>query len=58
MYNPKDTFTNVRYMLTQGLGKDLPSNENKLSNVTTKAINFVVFASLIVGTIYLIKLFI
>jgi hypothetical protein len=58
MYNPKDTFTNVRYMLTQGLGKDLPSNENKLSNVTTKVLNFVVFASLIVGTIYLIKLFI
>ena len=58
MYNPKDTFTNVRYMLTQGLGKDLPSNENKLSNVTTKVLNFVVFASLIVGTIYLINLFI
>jgi hypothetical protein len=58
MYNPKDTFTNVRYMLTQGLGKDLPSNENKLSNVTTKVLNFIVFASLIVGTIYVINLFI
>lgn len=58
MYNPKDTFTNVRYMLTQGLGKDLPSNENKLSNRTTKFLNFVVFASLVVGTIYLINLFI
>lgn len=56
MHNPKDTFTNVRYMLTQGLGKDLPSNENKLSKMTTLTINFIVSASLIVGTIYLIKL--
>jgi len=43
-------------MLTQGMGKDLPSNENKLSKMTTLTINFIVSASLIVGTIYLIKL--
>ena len=58
MHNPKDTFINVRHLLQHGMGKDLPSNENKLSNVTTKAINFIVFASLIVGTIYVINLFI
>lgn len=56
MHNPKDTFTNVRFLLAQGMGKDLPSNENKLSNIATKTINFAVFASLVVGTIYLIKL--
>lgn len=58
MHNPKDTFTNVRFLLAQGMGKDLPSNENKLSNIATKAINFIVFASLILGTIYVINLFI
>jgi len=56
MHNPKDTFTNVRHLLQQGLGNDLPSNENKLSNIATKTINFIVSASLILGTIYLIKL--
>ena len=56
MHNPKDTFKNVRHLLQHGLGKDLPSNENKLSNRTTKFLNFVVFASLVVGTIYLFNL--
>ena len=56
MHNPKDTFKNVRHLLKQGIGKDLPSNENKLPNRLTKFLNFIVFASLVVGTIYLIKL--
>jgi hypothetical protein len=56
MHNPKDTFTNVRFLLAQGMGKDLPSNENKLSNIATKTINFAVFASLVVGTIYVFNL--
>lgn len=58
MNNPKDTFKNVRHLLQHGLGKDLPSNENKLSNIATKTINFAVFASLVIGTIYVINLFI
>ena len=58
MNNPHDTFKNVRHLLQHGMGKDLPSNENKLSNVTTKVLNFIVFASLILGTIYVINLFI
>ena len=58
MNNPHDTFKNVRHLLQHKLGKDLPSNENKLSNVTTKVLNFIVFASLILGTIYVINLFI
>lgn len=56
MHNPKDTFTNVRFLLANGMGKDLPSNENKLSNFTTKLINYIVFASLVIGTIYVINL--
>lgn len=56
MHNPKDTFKNVRHLLQHGLGKDLPSNENKLSKMTTLTINFIVSASLVIGTIYLIKL--
>lgn len=56
MHNPKDTFKNVRHLLQHGLGKDLPSNENKLSNVTTKVINFLLFASLVLGTIYVFNL--
>ena len=56
MNNPHDTFKNIKEMLKHGIGKDIPSNENKLSNRTTKFLNFIVFASLIVGTIYLIKL--
>lgn len=45
-------------MLSNGMGKDLPSNENKLPKLLTNFINIAVFASLVVGTIYLIKLFI
>lgn len=56
MYNPKETFTNVKFLLANGMGKDLPSNENKLPNWVTKSINFVVFASLVIGTIYVINL--
>lgn len=56
MHNPKDTFTNVRFLLANGMGKDLPSNENKLSNIATKAINFLLFASLVLGTIYVFNL--
>lgn len=56
MNNPQDTFKNIREMLKQGMGKDLPSNENKLSNFTTKLINYAVFASLVIGTIYLLNL--
>ena len=56
MNNPKDTFTNIKFLLANGMGKDLPSNENKLPNSVTKLINFAVFASLVVGTIYLFNL--
>lgn len=56
MNNPHDTFKNVKEMLKLGIGEDLPSKENKLSNFTTNLINFIVSASLIIGTIYLIKL--
>jgi hypothetical protein len=41
--------------LKHGIGKDLPSKENKLSIFTTNLINFVISASLIIGIIYLIK---
>lgn len=58
MNNPQDTFKNIRSLLSNGMGKDLPSNENKLPKLLTNFINIAVFASLVVGTIYLIKLFI
>lgn len=56
MNNPNDTFKNIKEMLKHGIGKDLPSRENKLPNWLTKSINFIVSASLIIGIIYLIKL--
>ena len=56
MHNPQDTFKNVRSMLSNGMGKDLPSNENKLPKLLTNFINIAVFASLVVGTIYLFNL--
>jgi len=55
MNNPQDTFKNIKEMLKHGIGKDLPSKENKLPNWLTKSINFVISASLIIGIIYLIK---
>jgi hypothetical protein len=55
MNNPHDTFKNIKEMLKLGIGKDLPSKENKLSNFTTKLINFTISASLIIGIIMLIK---
>ena len=55
MNNPQDTFKNIKEMLKNGIGKDLPSKENKLSNFTTKLINLTISASLIIGIIYLIK---
>jgi len=55
MNNPHDTFKNIKEMLKHGIGKDLPSKENKLPNWLTKSINFVISASLIIGIIYLIK---
>lgn len=55
MNNPHDTFKNIKEMLKHGIGKDLPSKENKLPNWLTKSINFIIYASLIIGTIYLIK---
>jgi hypothetical protein len=55
MNNPHDTFKNIKEMLKHGIGKDLPSKENKLSIFTTNLINFVISASLIIGIIYLIK---
>lgn len=56
MNNPQDTFKNINEMLKLGIGKDLPSKENKLSNFTTNLINFTISASLIIGIIYLIKM--
>jgi hypothetical protein len=55
MNNPHDTFKNIKEMLKLGIGKDLPSKENKLPNWLTKSINFVISASLIIGIIMLLK---
>ncbi len=55
MNNPHDTFKNIKEILKHGIGKDLPSKENKLPNWLTKSINFVISASLIIGIIYIIK---
>jgi hypothetical protein len=55
MNNPHDTFKNIKEMLKLGLGKELPSKENKLSNFTTNLINFMIFSSLIIGIIMLLK---
>jgi len=56
MHNPEQTFKNIREMLKHGVGKDLPTKENKLPNWLTNCINFTISASLIIGTIYLIKI--
>ena len=56
MHNPEQTFKNIREMLKLDIGHDFPSKENKLPNWLTICINLVISASLLVGTIYVIKL--
>jgi hypothetical protein len=56
MNNPQQTFKNICEMQKLGIKSMHPSSENKLPNWLTKGINLSVVATLIVGTIYLIKL--
>jgi hypothetical protein len=56
MNNPQQTFKNICEMQKMGIKSTHPSHENKLPNWLTKGINYSVVATLIVGTIYLIKL--
>ena len=56
MNNPQQTFKNICEMQKMGIKSTHPSNENKLPNWLTKGINLSVVATLLIGTIYLIKL--
>jgi hypothetical protein len=56
MNNPQQTFKNICEMQKLGIKSTHPSHENKLPNWVTKGINLSVVATLIVGTIYLIKM--
>jgi hypothetical protein len=56
MNNPQQTFKNICDMQKMGIKSTHPSHENKLPNWLTKGINYTIVATLIVGTIYLIKL--
>jgi hypothetical protein len=56
MNNPQQTFKNICEMQKMGIKSMHPSHENKLPNWLTKGINLSVVATLLIGTIYLIKL--
>jgi hypothetical protein len=56
MNNPQQTFKNICEMQKMGIKSSHPSIENKLPNWVTKGINLSIVATLIVGTIYLIKM--
>jgi hypothetical protein len=56
MNNPQQTFKNICDMQKMGIKSTHPSHENKLPNWLTKGINLSVVATLLMGTIYLIKM--
>jgi hypothetical protein len=56
MNNPQQTFKNICEMQKLGIKSTHPSSENKLPNWLTKGINLMILATLIGGTIYLIKM--
>jgi hypothetical protein len=56
MNNPQQTFKNICEMQKLGIKSTHPSSENKLPNWLTKGINLTIVATLIGGTIYLIKM--
>ncbi len=56
MNNPQQTFKNICEMQKMGIKSTHLSSENKLPNWVTKGINLTIVATLIVGTIYLIKM--
>ena len=56
MNNPQQTFKNIYDMQKMGIKSTHPSSENKLPNWLTKGINLSVVATLLIGTIYLIKM--
>ena len=56
MNNPQQTFKNIYEMQKMGIKSTHPSSENKLPNWLTKCINLIVVATLLIGTIYLIKM--
>jgi hypothetical protein len=56
MNNPQQTFKNICEMQKMGIKSSHPSHENKLSNWLTKGINYSIVATLLIGTIYLIKM--
>jgi hypothetical protein len=56
MNNPQQTFKNICDMQKMGIKSTHPSHENKLPNWVTKGINLIVVATLLMGTIYLIKM--
>jgi len=56
MNNPQQTFKNIFEMQKMGIKSTHPSSENKLPNWLTKGINLSIVATLLIGTIYLIKM--
>lgn len=58
MNNPQMTFKNIQQFIELGYSKNLKSNKNNMPNWLTIFINLIVSATLIVGTIYVINLFI
>ena len=56
MNNPQQTFKNIFEMQKMGIKSTHPSSENKLPNWVTKGINLTIVATLLIGTIYLIKM--
>ena len=56
MNNPQQTFKNIYEMQKMGIKSMHPSSENNLPNWLTKGINLSVVATLLIGTIYLIKM--
>ena len=56
MNNPQQTFKNICEMQKMGIKSNHPSSENKLPIWLTKCINLSVVATLLIGTIYLIKM--
>ena len=56
MNNPQQTFKNICEMQKMGIKSDAKSYQNKLPKVLTGCINLGVVATLLIGTIYLIKM--
>jgi hypothetical protein len=56
MNNPQQTFKNICEMQKMGIKSTHPSSENKLPNWLTKCINLSIVATLLISTIYLIKM--